>query len=211
VIRNASLLAVALLITGGALAFGYTTAPKGTRPNSVRLEHGVPVGILDTAAGAVAAADNYVASEDNALLSADEIRRVVDTEWAPAARGVELAQPYPAATLAGKPATFAGLRLTAAVAADKLEAFSTTRAQVGVWSEITTWSPTVVPTQRWALDTVTLVWDSGRWLVTSRSAAPDAATPAPAWTSGGMQDRVRTAFDTRLAGMSAPYYGRAAP
>lgn len=209
--RNVSLLAALLLITAGSLAFGYATMPRGTRPNSMRLDHGVPVGVLDTAAGAVAAADNYVASEDNALLSAGQLRRVVDTEWAPAERAVELAQPFPAATLAGKSATFAGLKLTAAVAADKLEAYSPRRAQVGVWSEITTWSPTVLPTQRWALDTVTLVWDSGRWLVASRSAAPDAATPAPAWTSGGMQDRATAAFDTRLAGMSAPYYGGAAP
>jgi hypothetical protein len=200
----------AVLVTASALAMGYRTTPKVTRPNPIRLEHGVPVGVLDTPAGAVAAADNDVASEDDALLSPDEIRGVVDTEWAPQMRAVELTQPFLAAALASKPAAFAGVKLTAAVAADKLDAYSPQRAQVSVWSEITIWSSTVAPTQRWALDTVTLAWGSEQWLVTSRSAAPDSATPVPAWTSGGMQDRASTAFDTRLTDMAAPYYGGAA-
>ena len=196
----------ALAVTAGALALGYKTVPATNRPNAIRLEHGVPVGILDTAAGAVAAADNYVAAEDDALLSSNQIRGVVNTEWAPRERPVELAQPFLAAALAGTPATLDGLKLTAAIAADELEAYSPQTAQVSVWSEITVWSSAVAPTQRWTLDTVTLAWESGRWLVTSRLAAPDSATPVPAWTSGHIQDRVSATFDARLADMSAPYY-----
>ena len=201
----------AVVVTAGALAFGYETVPATTRPNAIRLEHGVPVGVLDTRAGAVAAADNYVATEDDSLLSPSQIRGVVDTEWAPQERAVELAQPFLAAALAGEPATLDGLKLTAAVAADKLQAYSPQSAQVSVWSEITIWSSTVAPTQRWTLDTVTLAWDSGRWLVTSRSTAPDSSTPVPVWTSGDMRDRASTTFDTRLADMSAPYYSGGTP
>lgn len=205
--RTSLLLALAALcLMAGGLALGYESVPTAVRANPIELVHGVPVGTLDTRGGAVAAADNYVASEDQALLSPERIRRVVDTVWAPAERAVELAQPFPAAAVAGKPATFAGLRLTAAVAADKLGAYTARSAQVGVWHEFTIWSPTVAPTQRWSLDTVTLEWDSGRWLVASRSVAPDSATPVPAWTSGGALDRTSQAFDARLAGMSAPYY-----
>jgi hypothetical protein len=202
---------VSLAVTAGGLALGYRTTPKPGRPNPIRLEHGVPVGVLDTPVGALAAAENYVGAEDNSLLSPIELRRVVDTVWAPAERPVELAQPFPAAALAGKPATFAGLKLTGAIAADKLEAYSPGSAQVAVWHEITIWSPSVEPTQRWSNDTVTLAWDGGRWLVTSRAAAPDPATPVPAWTSGTATDRTSQAFDARLAGMSAPYYGGAHP
>lgn len=202
---------VALLVTLGALVIGYGTAPRRLVPNPVRFEHGVPVGVLDTPAGALAAADNYLASEDDALLSADRLRRVVDTVWAPAERGVELAQPFPAAAVAGRPATFAGLKLTAAVAADRLDVYTPRSARVGVWHEFTVWSATVAPTQRWSLDTVSLVWDSGRWMVASRSTAPDSATPVPGWTSGARGDRTSQAFDARLAGMSAPYYGDARP
>jgi hypothetical protein len=198
-----------LVITAGGVALGYETSAKPTRPNPIRLRDGVPVGVLDTPDGALAAADNYVASEDNALLSPDSLRRVVNAVWAPAERSVELAQPFPAAALAGKPGTFSGLKLTAAVAADKLEAFTPRTAQVGVWHELTIWSPSVEPTQRWSDDTLTLVWDSGRWLIASRSAVPDAVTPVPAWTSGAPADRTSQAFDARLAGMSAPFYGAA--
>lgn len=203
--------AVLLVVTAGALALGYRTAPRVSRPNPIRLVDGVPVGVIDTPVGAIAAAENYLASEDDALLSRDEIRRVVDTVWAPAERGVELAQPFPAAALAGKPATFPGLRLAAAVAGAKLESYAPQSAQVLVWHEITVWSASVAPTQRWSLDTVTLVWDGGRWLVASRAAAPDSETPVPAWTSGTRQDGTSEAFDTRLAGMSAPYYGGVTP
>ena len=210
--RTTFVLAVgAVVVTAGALAFGYETVPATTRPNAIRLEHGVPVGVLDTRAGAVAAADNYVATEDDSLLSPSQIRGVVDTEWAPQERAVELAQPFLAAALAGEPATLDGLKLTAAVAADKLQAYSPQSAQVSVWSEITIWSSTVAPTQRWTLDTVTLAWDSGRWLVTSRSTAPDSSTPVPVWTSGDMRDRASATFDTRLADMSAPYYSGGTP
>lgn len=198
---------VVLPISVAAVAVGYRTAPKRAAANPVRLERGVPVGVLDTPAGALAAADNYLVSEDDALVSADRLRRVIDTAWAPAERSVELAQPFPAAAVAGRPATFAGLKLTAAVAADKLEAYTPRSAQVGVWHEFTTWAPSVAPTQRWSLDTVTLVWASGHWLIASRSTAPDSATPVPGWTSGSPSDRTSAAFDARLAGMSAPYYG----
>jgi hypothetical protein len=203
--------AVLLVVTAGALVLGYRTAPKISRPNPIRLVDGVPVGVIDTPVGAIAAAENYLASEDDALLSSDEIRRVVDTVWAPGERGVELAQPFPAAALAGKAATFPGLRLAAAVAGAKLESYAPQSAQVLVWHEITVWSASVAPTQRWSLDTVTLVWDGGRWLVASRAAAPDSETPVPAWTSGTRQDGTSEAFDTRLAGMSAPYYGGVTP
>jgi hypothetical protein len=198
-------------MAAGAFALGYGSTPKAVRPNPTQLEHGMPVGVLDTRAGALAAADNYVASEDEATLSAAAIRRVVDTVWAPEDRAVELVQPFPAAALAGKPHTFARLKLTAAVAADKLESYAPQTARIGVWHEITIWSPTIVPTQRWILDTITLVWGSGRWLVASRSSAPDSETPVPSWTSGGPADRTSQAFDARLAGMSAPYYEGSQP
>jgi len=197
---------VALVMAVGAFAIGYGTAAKTAHPAPIRFEHGVPVGVLDTPGGALAAADNYVVSEDGALLSPGGIREVVDQLWSPGARAAELAQPFPAAALLRRPATFVGLKLTAAVAASKLESYTARTAQVRVWHEITVWSPTVTPTQRWMLDTVTLVWSSGRWLVASRTGSPDQQTPVPAWTSGSAQDRTSQAFDSRLAGMSAPYY-----
>ena len=208
---SALVVAMLLMVDVGALALGYQTAPRVARPDPIRLVDGLPVGVVDTPVGAIAAAENYLASEDDALLSRDEIRRVVDTAWAPDERDVELAQPFPAAALAGRPATFPGLELSAAVAGAKLESYTPQSAQVLVWHEITLWSASVVPTQRWSLDAVTLVWDGGRWLIASRTAAPDSETPVPAWTSGTPEDSTSQAFDSRLAGMSAPYYRGVAP
>jgi hypothetical protein len=197
----------ALLLPAVAFAAGYKTAPATAHRNPIRLENGVPVGVLDTPVGALAAADNYVSAEDDALLSGAAIRRVVDTLWVPRDRAIELAQPFPAAAVAGRPAKFSGLKLTAAVAGHKLESYSADTARVGVWHEITVWSSTLAPAQRWSLDTLTLVWDAGRWLVASRSPLPDSRTPVPAWTSGGAADRTAQAFNSRLVGMSGPYYG----
>lgn len=202
---------VALVLTAVAFAAGYRTVPATADRSPMRLENGVPVGVLDTPAGALAAADNYVSAEDDALLSGASIRRVVDTLWVPRERAIELAQPFPAAALAGRTDKFSGLKLMAAVAAHKLESYSANTVQVGVWHEITVWSSTLAPAQRWSLDTLTLVWDAGRWLVASRSSPPDSQTPVPAWTSGGPTDRTGEAFDSRLVGMSGPYYGAPSP
>jgi hypothetical protein len=198
---------VALLVTAVAFAAGYRTVSATPHRDPIRLESGVPVGVLHTPAGALAAADNYVSAEDGALLSGAAIRRVVDSLWVPRERAIELAQPFPAAAVAGRPAKFPGLKLMAAVAAHKLESYSANTAQVGVWHEITLWSSTVAPAQHWSLDTLTLVWEAGRWLVASRSSPPDSETPVPAWTSGGPTDRTGPAFNSRLVGMSGPYYG----
>lgn len=208
-IRRATVLAlpVLILLIGGSAVAGAITAPSTLNSDPVVLRQDVPVGVEHSASGAVAAADNYVAAEDRALLRPAHLRRVIETDWEPRAQAAELARPLPAAALAGKPADLVGLRLTAAVAAQRLTAYSTHTARVRVWDEITAWSPTLAPTQDWHLDTVALAWRSGRWLVASRASAPDAQTPVPSWTSGEAADRTSSAFDSRLAGMSEPYYG----
>jgi hypothetical protein len=200
-------LALALLVAVGAFVAGYDGGSKTASPNPIRLEHGIPIGVVDTPAGAVAAADNYLVSEDDALLSRVRIRAVISAVWASDARSAELSQPFPTAARLAKPATFPGLRLTAAVAATRIESYTPQASEVRVWHEITLWSPTIEPTQRWELDTVTLVWSMDRWLIASRSSTPDRQTPVPAWTSGGPADRTSQAFDARLVGMSGPYYG----
>jgi len=206
-IRPAPALAALAAMLAGSFVTGYVTVSGTAHPNPIRLEDGVPVGVLDSPGGAVSAAENYLAAEDGALLSPDQLRAVVKADWAPRAQPVELAQPFPVASLRSTPQQLGDGRLTGAVAATKLLSFDGRSAQVAVWHELTTWSSSVLPTQHWLLDSVTLAWQDGRWLVTSRSSAPDGSTPVPAWTSGGPADRTSEAFDSRLAGMTAPYYG----
>lgn len=205
--RSFALTVLVLLLGAGGFVAGYGgRARAARRPPVIRFDQGVPVGVRDSPTGAIAAAENYLAAEDQALTSAAALRGVVAADWAPTDQQPELSLPFPAATLAGRPATFAGLRLTAAVAAAKLESYSPGSAEIRVWHEITAWSATVAPTQRWMLDTVKLVWSSGRWAIAARSSTPDAATPVPAWTNGQAQDRTASAYDSRLSGMSGPFY-----
>lgn len=204
--------AVLMLLTAAFLSGYQSTKPRSSTA-LIALAHGIPVGVVDTPAGALAATDNYVASEDNALLSPFLLRQVVDTDWSPPERSVELSGRLASAALASTPAGLGNARLTAAVAGHRLDAFSARSARVSVWHEVTVWSsaPPVMspPAQHWSLDTVGLVWDNDRWLVASHTVAPPSATPVPAWTSGAPSDRTNQAFTGRLAGMSAPYYGSA--
>lgn len=205
--RSLAALLGVVTLAGAGLAAGIVSAPTGRRPDPVVLRRNVPVGVEHSAGGAVAAADNYVAAENRALVSPSQLRTIIDSDWLPQARSPELAQPSLAAALAAKPNSVPGLKLTAAVAADRLGEYSSRAAEVRVWDEITAWSPSIAPTQRWNLDTLALVWRSGQWMVASKSTASDARTPVPTWTSGAPADRTSPAFDGRLAGMAQPYYG----
>jgi hypothetical protein len=62
------------------------------------------------------------------------------------------------------------------------------------------------PRQSWNLVDTTLAWQAGQWVVVSSSVE---STPAPVPSVvvvNGANDRTR-AFDQRLAGMTAPFYG----
>lgn len=208
--------AVALFVAAGTL--GVTQATSPTHPNALRLERGVPVVVADTPQDAVAAADNYLAAEDQALLKPAKLRLVVDTDWAPQERQVELSQglPWmalpPRTTPSGAARGCGGAcRITGAVAANKLESFARGSAQVAVWHEIVLWGPAFEPSQYWMLDTLALVWDGRAWVVSSRVPATGSQTPVPEWTNGTAVDQTGLAWDQRLAGMTPPLYGGGRP
>lgn len=200
-----ALVAVAALVASGTA--GYATVGGTGDPNPLRLKAGVPVGVLDSPAGAVSAADNYVAAEDGALLSPALLRRVVQTDWIAVDRQSELSLTVPSAALRTAPGSMGGVRLTAAVAGDRLESYAPGAARVGVWHEVTLWSSSLVPAQHWSLDTVGLIWSGGRWQVASRVVAPAAQTPVPYWVNRAPGERTSAALSEMLSGMSAPYYG----
>lgn len=195
--------AVLALVAIGVV--GYTSSPATRDPNPLRLVDGVPVGVLDSPDGAVSAADNYLAAEDGALLDPSQLRLVLRTDWTAAARSRELSLTVPSAALRTTSGSLGGVRLTAAVAGDKLESYTPRSAQVEVWREVTIWSQSLAPAQHWSLDTVQLVWSGDRWQIAARSVAPVAQTPVPAWLNGGSGSYTRARFDAALAGMSAPY------
>src|SRR5689334_1360100 len=73
-------------VLGGAFAAGRSTvAPVGAL-NPVGLEHGMAVGVVESATGALAAADNYVASGIGASLDSDRLRKFASEVIDPAAQ-----------------------------------------------------------------------------------------------------------------------------
>jgi hypothetical protein len=177
---------------------------------AVQLVHGVPVGVQDTPAGALAASDNYVA------LAAQSIEQnpgvfaaLVAQAYLPGARERALAQARALRTAdtqnIGNYAE--GGRGLAVVAARRLDSFSPATATVTSWLGGFVWGPRLAPRQTWDLVDTTLDWQGGRWLVASSQVQ---ATPAPVPSIVYVQGSNNTtgAF-ARLAGMSAPVYGTA--
>jgi hypothetical protein len=170
---------------------------------------GIPLQTLDTRAAALTAADNALAIASQTV-EQDPVAfvRLVAVAYAPTARAVTLAQ---AARLrAGDRADMAnyraGGRAVAVVAARRLDAFTRGRASVTSWLGGFVWGPRLAPRQSWNLVRTTLTFEHGRWLVVSSSVL---ATPAPVpsivFVDG--HNNESAAFNGRLAGMTAPFYG----
>ena len=170
---------------------------------------GVAVGVLDTPSGALAAADNYLASasqtvEQNPAAFAALVRAV----YVPASRASTLIQAarVRAADVADMRNYAQGGRAVAVIAARRLDRYTRGRATVTSWLGGFVWGPDLAPRQSWNLVDTTLIWRRGRWLVfsmnTERTPAP---VPSVVFVDG--HNNQSLAFDTRLAGMTAPYYG----
>ena len=212
----AAIVALALLV--GAWAIGRATAPDDTttsdapaqRGNAIELIGGVPVGVQQSRAGALAAADNYVALATETVIQDPKryeqlVRRVYAPSYQPTAlrEGASLRR---SATKAVE--TYAaGGRTIAVVAARRLDTYGGTRAAVTTWLGGVTWGPDRKPGQNWQLIESSLRWDGQRWLVERMD---DASRPAPAPTVVGYDnaDSLKSStFDRELRGMTAPTYG----
>lgn len=196
-------------VAAGVLVGRATKPVRDAAPAAVVIVGGVAVGVLDTPAGALAAADNYLATASQSVeQDPSAFAALVAAVYAHAARAGTLA--------AAERARFAdvvdmrnyaqGGRAVAVVAARRLDRFTPGRATVTSWLGGFVWGPGLSPRQSWNLVDTTLVWRRGRWLVrsmnTERTPAP---VPSVVFVDGhNNQSRV---FDARLAGMTAPYYG----
>jgi hypothetical protein len=91
------------------------------------------------------------------------------------------------------------------VAARRLDSYTRNSATVTSWLAGFVWGPHLPPRQSWNLVDTTLTWSSGRWLVVSSQTDPTPA-PVPAIVYVEGRNDGAAAF-SRLAGMSAPFYG----
>jgi hypothetical protein len=164
--------------------------------------------VADTRAGALAAADNYLAlasqsvEQDPAVFAA-----LVAQAYVPAVRGRTLAQAQQLRGADRQNMTnyLQGGHGIAVIAARRLDSYTPQAAIVTSWLGGFVWGPGLSPRQSWNLVDTTLRWQAGRWLVLSSNSDP---TPAPVPSVvyvNGANDQ-SPAFG-RLAGMSAPFYG----
>jgi hypothetical protein len=197
---------VAFVLLGVELA--GQSGGRGAATTAIELERGVPVGVKRTPAGALAAADNYLADSAQTLeQDPGGFGELVAEVYAPNARAQTLAaaQQLRLSDPAGMSNYNAGGRGLAVVAARRLDHYTPSSATVTSWLGGFVWGPRVSPRQSWNLVDTTLIWHSGRWLVASSQTDPTPA-PVPAIVYvDGHSDGV-AAF-SELAGMTAPFYG----
>jgi hypothetical protein len=199
-------LLAAMLAAAGAFALARLTDGSGPRPaagpDPIRLDAGVPLGVLETHAGALAAGAEYLASARRTVLTDPAaFGALLARAWTPGARTSDLA--IERAALRQTPAG-AGLRLLVDVVSGRLLRMGRGAAELELWSAATFWSLQVVPTQTWSLDRVGLLWRGGRWWLEAIAAQP---SPVPDWAAGSAAQASSRAFDRALGDMSAPSYG----
>ena len=197
--------AVALLVSGvlsGAFAAGRSTLASGRAPDPLRLEHGIPISVVDTRRGALVAADNYLALGISASLDIGQLRQFARAAIDPRARTRFIAASQSFGQGSGPPA---GARVVGSVVAHRVESYGAGSARVRAWTLCAYWGPGLVPTQYSALVDVSLRWASDRWwIVAVQESLPG---PVAGLVAGPHTARSSEAWDQALAGMSAPYYG----
>jgi hypothetical protein len=205
VLAVAACLALALLLAL-VLERGHASGPAP----AVELVGGVPVGVQHTPAGALAAADNYVALASQSIEQDPPVfNALVAQTYAPGARAQTLAQARQIRTadVQNMNNYEEGGRAVAIVGARRLDRYTQTGAQVTSWLGGFVWGPHLTPRQTWNLVATTLRWQDGRWLVeASNTEATPAPVPSIVYLDGANN---QTPAFARLNGMSAPFYGAA--
>jgi hypothetical protein len=211
----------ALVIAAAGFFVGRGSAPEGSSADAngqprgaIRTASGVPIGVDHSKAGALAAADNYVAVasetvlQDPARYAALVRETYVEGYQATALREARVARGRMTTLLAEYAA---GRRALALVAARRLEAYSSDRARITTWTAGISWGPGRSPGQRWFLAEVTLRWTGDRWRV-ERSNESKRSAPTPGVVRYSDRNALtRAAFERELNGMTAPAYGTEAP
>lgn len=211
--RRTALAIPAVFVVLAAVAFGVgrALAPARAPANPIARVAGIPVGTERSPAGALAAADAYVAVEQQSI-EGDPARErqliaVADARSYQRA-DVRSAAAVRAADPAGERFVARGGRALWILGARRLDSYSAAGAQVSAWNGDVFWAGgRAHPTQSWGEDQVTLVWQDGRWRIT-RDATLSPNGPVVATVPQATAANSSTAmFEQALSGFSSPPYG----
>lgn len=197
--------AIALLLIGlasGAFAVGRSTLARRGPTNPLRLDHGIPVAVLDTPAGALVAADNYAATGSTASLDAGQLRQFANAVIELAARAQFIGASQ--ALNENSPLPTGG-RAIGSVVAHRLESYGAGAARVGVWALGSEWDGGAASTQYSALVELSLHWAGDRWRVAAVNESLPG--PVPGLVVGPREAPSTDVWNEVLSLMSAPYYG----
>jgi hypothetical protein len=188
---------------------GTQESTKAVRP--VNFVDGIPVGVQRSRAGALAAADNYVAiATETAIPDPERYEQLVRGVYAPAYRATALREGQEARERSPElvDAYANGRKGVAVVVARRLDTFAGDHAEVTTWRAGVVWSSTDKPFSQWFLTESSLLWDGQRWVVEKMD---DARRPAPSPPIRYLdREGLRAStFERELRGMTAPIYGAA--
>lgn len=201
-----ALVAVALTTAG----FLVGRSAPAAAPDPVQTRAGVPLGVERTPAGAVAAADEYVTTEQATV------------ERNPTRFAALVSQDYAASVKAGSLAAArddrlgdpAGMRLWASggqsfttVSAHRLDWYRGNTAEVTTWAGQIFWGGHQPPSQAWALGRTALIWQDRHWEVTDMTTLPVPAPAPAALPQANSTDDTAADFDSRLDGFRPVSYG----
>jgi hypothetical protein len=198
-----------MLLLVGVLGVGRS-GRQNVVVSAAKLIGGIPVGVQHTRAGALAAADNYVALASQSIEQNPEVfGELVAQAYAPQARSRTLAEAQ--RLRAGDVQNMSNYREgghgLAVIAARRLNSYTLDTATVTSWLGGFVWGPHLPSRQTWNLVDTTLRWQAGRWLVVSSTTdVTPAPVPSIVYVDGANN---RSGAFQRLAGMTAPFYGAA--
>ena len=210
VYATAAIAGAVVLSALGAFVGGRSIAAAPEPPASVTTIDGIPEAVDHSPAGALAAADNYVAVA-YATVERNPHRDglLIDTVYAPAIRRSAIggAAAVRSQNAAGMSLWAHGGQNLSLIGARRLDYYRGDEAQVTTWNVDVFWGPGRPPKQAWVLTQTSLLWARGRWLLTATATLPTPG-PVPAITpQATAADDSESAFDRDLAGFSAPMYG----
>jgi hypothetical protein len=202
------LVVLAVLVAIPAFFVGRSVTPPA--PDPIEKVGGIPVGVERTRAGAVVAAESYLATEQ-ATVEREPARfgKLVSTDYLPTLRADALtaARVNRLRDPGGMALWSRGGESFTVIGAERLDWYRGDGAQVTSWVGQLFWGRGQAPAQVWSLGQVGLIWRARRWEISAMSTRHEPAPSPSALPQAASGDDTAAILDSRLAGFTSVNYG----